>query len=394
MGGRPDAMIHMENRMTGKEKLRTALSRDGAREIPAVLCYSGIYYRDHWAQLTRQPWWAASSPDMAVHRTLHADLIRNVGQDWYPLPTGPSREDRRDVVIEERADGVYRVNRRTGAERALVKPQVSGWQNLTNHGQEPENPPRTTADIDARLKIPADAELSAVFTNGALELTEELKKGVARDLFLLGATSTPFWNAWSMWSFDEMMRKPIEDPKLLHHMCARAVETKRPHIRRMARMGVEGVWIEECMTDMLSPALFREFNLPYLRAITDAIREAGMLSVYYYCGNPADRLDALLESGADALALEESKKGWDIDIEKIVEAVGGRMALLGNLDAIHLLEHGTEKQLRAEITRQIKAGRRNGSRFVMSLGSPVTPGTSVERVRRYCELAHEIGARA
>jgi uroporphyrinogen-III decarboxylase len=379
--------------MTGKEKLRAALSPDGAREIPAVLCYSGIYFRDHWAQLTPQPWWAASTADMAMHRAMHADLIRNVGQDWYPLPTGPTREDRRDVAIEERADGLYRVNRRTGAERRLLKPQISGWQGLSNHGQEPDNPPRTPADIDARLKIPTAEEINATFTTGATDLTETLKKNEARDLFWLGSTSTPFWNAWSLWSFDEMMRKPLEDPKLLRHMCARAVETKRPHLRRLARMGVEGVWIEECMTDMLSPALFREFNLPYLRAITDAIRAEGMCSIYYYCGNPNDRLDALLESGADALSLEESKKGWEIDIEKIAAAVDGRMALLGNLDAIGLLEHAPERDLRAGITRQIKAGRRNRSRFIMSLGSPVTPGTGVDRVRRYCELAHEIGGR-
>ena len=48
---------------------------------------------------------------------------------------------------------------------------------------------------------------------------------------------------------------------------------------------------------------------------------------------------------------------------------------------------------RAEIVRQIQAGRRNGSRFVMSIGSPVTPGTPPERVRLYCDLAHELGAR-
>jgi uroporphyrinogen-III decarboxylase len=47
--------------------------------------------------------------------------------------------------------------------------------------------------------------------------------------------------------------------------------------------------------------------------------------------------------------------------------------------------------LRAEIARQIAAGRRNGGRFVLSLGSPVTPGTPMERVRRYCDLAHELG---
>ncbi len=56
-----------------------------------------------------------------------------------------------------------------------------------------------------------------------------------------------------------------------------------------------------------------------------------------------------------------------------------------------MLQDGDEESLRAEIARQIAAGRRNGSRFVMSLGSPVTPGTPSSRVRLYCDLAHELG---
>lgn len=118
----------------------------------------------------------------------------------------------------------------------------------------------------------------------------------------------------------------------------------------------------------------------------------GLASIYYYCGDPTGKWDALLDAGADALALEESKKGFRIDIEDVVERVAGRCAVLGNLDAIDLLEHGSEAELRAEIARQIAAGRRNGGRFVMSLGSPVTPGTPVARVRRYCDLVRDLGS--
>jgi len=99
----------------------------------------------------------------------------------------------------------------------------------------------------------------------------------------------------------------------------------------------------------------------------------------------------LLAVGADALSLEESKKGFVIDIEEVVERAQGKCAVLGNLDAVGVLQDGTEEELRAEIERQIAAGRKNGNRFVMSIGSPVTPGTSVERVRLYCDLVHDLG---
>jgi hypothetical protein len=59
---------------------------------------------------------------------------------------------------------------------------------------------------------------------------------------------------------------------------------------------------------------------------------------------------------------------------------------LSGEDAVWLWQeylHGSEEALRAEIGRQIRAGRRNGS--------PVTPGTSAERVRRYRGIAHDLG---
>jgi uroporphyrinogen-III decarboxylase len=162
-------------------------------------------------------------------------------------------------------------------------------------------------------------------------------------------------------------------------------------VQLYAQVGALGLWLEDCMTDMVSPEAFRALNLPYLRRITAVARDKGLHSIYYYCGNPAGKWELLLDTGADALALEESKKGFAIDVEEVVERVGGCMAVLGNLDAIRLLPHVDEEVLRAEIARQIAAGRRNGSRFIMSLGSPVTPGTSAERVRRYCEFVHELG---
>jgi uroporphyrinogen-III decarboxylase len=95
-----------------------------------------------------------------------------------------------------------------------------------------------------------------------------------------------------------------------------------------------------------------------------------------------------MDTGADALALEEGKKGFAIDIVAVADRMRGRMALLGNVDAIGLMEHGSDDDLAAEIARQCEAGRRNRGRFVVSLGSPVTPGTPLARVRQYCDLVH------
>ena len=87
----------------------------------------------------------------------------------------------------------------------------------------------------------------------------------------------------------------------------------------------------------------------------------------------------------DCISLEESKKRFEIDLAWVNEVVEGRVCIFGNLDSIGVLQNGTREELRGEVRRQVEIGREYG-RFVMSLGSPVTPRTSASRVREYVDL--------
>jgi len=65
--------------------------------------------------------------------------------------------------------------------------------------------------------------------------------------------------------------------------------------------------------------------------------------------------ELLLDSGADALSLEESKKGFSIDIEEVVDRLQGKMTLFGNLDTVGVLEQASDAELKAEVARQLAA---------------------------------------
>jgi uroporphyrinogen-III decarboxylase len=188
-----------------------------------------------------------------------------------------------------------------------------------------------------------------------------------------------------------MMIMVATRPDLVKHACGRFLTLATRRVREAAILGARAMWIVDGLTDVINPQAFASLNVPFMTQVVDEVRAAGLKSIYYFTGNPRGKWDLILSVGADALALEESKKGFEINIEDVVERVQGRCTLFGNLDAVGILQDGTDEQLRAEISRQIAAGRRNGHRFVMSVGSPVTPGTSVERVRMFCDLAHELG---
>ena len=380
--------------MNGRQKIEAAFSPNGTPEIPAVICYEDIYIRDHWDSLTKIPWWYAQSPDIDQQMAWMSETIPAIGQDWMVLPTCPSRQYRKNHIIDPQRDGVYLTDRLSGEKEQLHLPVIGGWESF-EHGYSGHVPylAQTKAEVNSAVPLRPRFSRDKFIEEGHADLAQRLLVEFGNERFAFNYVSPPLWSCFSLWGFEGMMTMIADLPDLVQHACDRFLEAKMQNIQRAGALGADCIWIEDSLTDLISPRAYKKLNLPYLQKMVEEVHTHGMHSIYYFCGNPAGKLNLILESGAQALALEESKKGFVIDLAEIVEVVQGRCVLFGNLDAIHLLPHADEKTLRAEIRRQISIGRLNRSRFIMSIGSPVTPGTSPEQVRRYCDIAHEEGSR-
>jgi hypothetical protein len=372
--------------MTPREKVLAAFHRDGAAEFAAVIPYEGIYFRDRWRDLSPRPWWHQFSVDIEQQLGWRRDAAQAIGQAWFAIGTSYSTEDRANMTVEERADGVYLLDRRGGARRKMNPPRLAGIPDA--HETISVRPPATPAsqrDVERAIPLFDPALPERVAAEGRCELAARMLADFGAGLFPQSSVSSPLWQCYDIWGFEWLMMALVEQRELIRCACERHLANALLGLRIAKAAGAMGIWIEECMLDMISPEDYRELALPGLRTITDAIRAAGMKSIHYFCGNPARHWDCLLDTGAYALSLEEGKKNFEIRIEDVVERVAGRMTVLGNLDAIRVLQDGTDKELECEVRRQIAAGRANGSRFILSLGSPVTPRTPVSRVRRFCE---------
>ena len=374
--------------MTGRERMLAALSPAGTTEFPVWICYEGIYVRDHWDALTSWPWWFTRVPDLARQMAWRRDVAAAVPHDVFLLSLCPARSVRETFRIEDRADGVFRVDQRTGVEERLERPHIGGWSGAP----VPESArvlelPTTFDDVDALIPAVDDGEPH--FLDGEDDLANLMLDEFGSDRYPIYHVSSPMWRIYGLWGFEGMMTLVATRPDLVEHAAARFLASAGHEVRVAAALGVAGIWVEECMTDMIGPDAFSQLNLPSLRRLIDEIRALGMASVYYYCGNPAGKWDVILEAGADVIAFEEGKKGFNLDIDDVVARVNGRCTVLGNLDAVGVLQDGSDEALRWELARQVAAGRRNGGRFIAGLGSPVTPGTPVSRVQTFCALAHK-----
>ena len=379
--------------MTGRERVLAAFSESSASDLPAVICYEGIYIRDRWRDLSSRPWWHRQVPDLERQLDWRRDVITAIDQDWFRLAGGCDRDTRAQCVVEERGSRVVWRDSRTGEESDLVEPSIGGWSPSGGHmSMHPEDLPASPTEVDDRVPLVDPDAWQDPGIDGRADLARALLAEWGARRLPIWAVSSPFWDCYRLWGFEGLMLRVADDPELVIHACERLAGRARAVVRDAAAFGAEAIWVEETLTDQLSPEDFARINLPVVQRLMEEIAAAGLKSIYYYCGDPAGKWDSLLAAGADALAFEESKKGFRVDIDEVVERVAGRCTVLGNLDAVGVLQDGSHAQLRAEIARQIEAGRRNGSRFIMSLGSPVTPDTPVARVRQYCDLAHELGA--
>jgi len=377
--------------MTGRQRMAAALSPAGTPQTPGVICYEGIYYRDHWEQVTSKPWWCAFSPELEDQLAWRAEAAATTGQDWLHLPACPSRADRAALRVEPRGDGAVLIDTRTSDERPLRRPAVGGWDaDDIARRRTPPRLPETLDQIDAAVPVPPAFDAERFVADGRADLAAAILRSFGRDLYPIDYVGSPLWGCYGLWGFEGLMLLIADRADLVGRACRRLLAGGVRAVRQAAARGAAAIVIEECFTDMISPAAFEALNVPVVGGLIEAIRAAGMKSIYYYCGDPAGKWDAIAGLGADALAFEESKKGFVIDVADVVRRVGGRCAVMGNLDAIGVLERGTDAQLRAEIARQLTAGRANGGRFVMSLGSPVTPGTSPRRVRQYLALVRDL----
>ena len=285
--------------MTGYEKMAAAFSSAGAPEIPAVVCYPSLLLRDFWRDATDAPWWSLheTAPDRAAQPRM--DIARRTDMDWFQSYPGFSLEDQANLFIETLPDGVFRVDRRTGERIALHPPLKSGGPDYMRN--RPQPPAEGVTDPDVIEALVEERLLgkgrSTLADDGRLDLPRTLRAALGSDKMALTHYPAPFWVVERLWSFESAMRGVYDFPELFDRAIARYVRDEVASIAAYGTLGPAAIWIEDCISDMLSPEAFRRFNIEPLRRITEAIRAAGMYSIHYFTGNPHGKWDLLLESG-------------------------------------------------------------------------------------------------
>lgn len=377
--------------MTGKERARAALAGDRVDRMPVTALYSQLYHLDHFAELSgRAPWefrrWLHETP--AEHVATYRAMIEAAPLETLQPQGAPSREEREDAEFFEKDGRVFRRSRSDGSVTPL--PPVVTAGHATDYRANETQHVFDRRDVDRRVVIQRAEDALAAGHNDYLDAAVA---AFGDDHFIIsGGVAGTIWESAEYVGQANSLVMLIEQPDLMEHLCRRILERNIETIRRFAAAGGDAIYLDDATAtcDMISVDHYERFSLPHLREMVREVHRLGHRAILIYFGGVSDRLEQIASTGADALLVEASMKGYVNDIDAIAETLGGRMTLFGNMDPYGVLERASEEGLAAEIARQVAAGRKARG-FLISPASPITPGTPLSRVRKYLELGRELG---
>ena len=204
-----------------------------------------------------------------------------------------------------------------------------------------------------------------------------------------------FWQCTGQVGETNLFALLHDEPELIEYLSARLLERTIEDIRALAAAGDDAIYIDDALTtcDLISPAFYERFSMPYVREMVREIHRLGKMAVLIYFGGVADRIPQILSLGTDALCVETSMKSYTNDLAPIAVQAGDQLCLWGNIDPVRIVQDATEERMIQEIAQQVEVGRGSG-KFIISTGSPITPLTRLARVRRFIDIAREAGRAA
>jgi uroporphyrinogen decarboxylase len=251
-----------------------------------------------------------------------------------------------------------------------------GLEFEAGEGPKFDRPVRSSADI-AGLPVPDPGSDLKYVVDAVARVRRELKGRIP----LIGFAGSPWTVATYMVegggskTFGVIKRMMYEAPRDLHRLLEVLAKSTILYLNAQIAAGAQAVMVFDTWGGVLTPAQYEEFSLRYMAQVVDALTRKSegrrVPNIVFTKGGGA-WLDKIAAIGCDAAGVD-----WTTDLSDARKAVGGRVALQGNLDPSALFAPG--EVLRTETLRVLDSYG-PGPGHVFNLGHGITPDVDPERV--------------
>ena len=396
--------------LTPKERMIKALRGEQSDVYPVAPAYPSLFLADferaYYAEQYRlrlrgrQSYPVQYEEDILLRKQAfyQSNGIFKARPDWMEVHRGASRAwaKRTEMVLQ---DGVvFYQDVYSGVRAAVSEIYIpSGDSQLVSQNASRQDLWDISGEIQSKEQIDElipVVKADEMLARGDFEYPMQVVADYGDEYFLSTVLDTPFSYAYDYLGFQGLMLFQHDHPDLLHYMLERNLLQTEEVMKGWAASGIHGVYAEEVFTgaDIISQRSYDEFVFPYNQAYFEFMSKLGLLPIHYVCGNIIPRLERISQLEIAAVAAEESKKNFQIDLAEIVKGVDGRVAVFGNIDAIQYGLHASLDEVAGEVRRQVNLGGQ-AKGFVVSTGSPLPLDSNPRVIDTIVKTAHAMAAR-
>jgi uroporphyrinogen decarboxylase len=210
------------------------------------------------------------------------------------------------------------------------------------------------------------------------EATRLVASRLGHDVVVAACAWGPFTLAAQIYGLENMMRAVVKRPheaqmvtefatQVIMRFYEPLLEEKVIALASVADMAASG--------DLVSRKHFAEFALPGVRELIAGIRASGTHTLLHVCGNTSDKLDLLVESGADCVSIDHK-----VDLAEAKRVFRGRTCLAGNVDPVHVLLKGTPSDVEEACWDCLNKAAPGGG-FILMPGCDLPPTVPEENLK-------------
>ncbi len=279
----------------------------------------------------------------------------------------------------------------------LTVPDAMGLGLYFVEGEGPkfERPIRTAEDV-AKLAVP-DMETELRYVMDAVRV---IRRELNNSVPLIGFSGSPWTLACYMIegggsdNFSKIKAMALNAPELLHRILTVNTDAVIAYLSAQRAAGAQALQVFDTWGGVLSPAMYREFSLPYLTRIARELERGGegaeRASLILFGKGNAPYLEELAASGTEGVGVD-----WTVELADAARRTHGQVALQGNLDPATL--YGNPDAIRTHVRHALDsyAAGNGGSRdgHVFNLGHGMSPDMDPEHVGILVEAVHAFSAR-
>ncbi|MCF8259723.1 MAG: uroporphyrinogen decarboxylase [Melioribacteraceae bacterium] len=249
----------------------------------------------------------------------------------------------------------------------LVIPEAMGMELLMVESKGPQFPkPIRNAD-DAKALKQIDPTKDLKYVLDAIKMTKE---NLNNRVPLIGFSGSP-WTLLTYMvegggskTFSKVKNLIFNDPELAHNLLDKISDAVADYLNAKIEAGVNAVQIFDTWGGILAPHHFYEFSLNYVEKIISKLKVTDQPVIFFPKGISSG-WNKIAKTGATVIGLD-----WTVNIGKVRERIGDKVALQGNMDPTIL--YGNVDKIEIEATK-VMDSYGNGSGHIFNLGHGILP---------------------